>query len=68
MDGVNSGVKWTCPNIYQLVKILNNVQVDNILNAVFDKRLTKVSDLTVIQLREECLQRGLPNRGKKVPN
>ena len=68
VDGVNSAVKWTCPNIYQLEKILNNVKVDNILLDVFDKRMSKIEDLTVPQLREECLHRNLSNKGKKGKN
>ena len=66
MDGVNSGVKWTCPNIYQLVKILDTVHVDKILVSVFDKRLTKIEDLTVIQLRQECMRRHICSKGNKV--
>ena len=48
------------------MKILQNVRVENILLNVFDKRLTKVADLTVVQLKEECLNRNLSNKGKKV--
>ena len=49
IDGVNSGIKWNCPNIYQLMKILNNVDVKEILLSVFDKRMSKIHDLTVVQ-------------------
>ena len=63
---MNSGVKWTCPNIYQLVKILEKVEVDNILLEVFDKRMSKLLDLTVVQLKEECAQRNLSSKGRKV--
>ena len=66
LDGVNSSVKWSCPNIYQLMKILKKVQVENILLDVFDKRMSKIADLTVVQLRDECTSRNLCSKGRKV--
>ena len=51
-DGTNSGVKWSTPNIHDLMKILMKVKVDLILDNVVDKRLSKVENLSVVQLRE----------------
>ena len=66
IDGSNSGVKWTCPNIHDLMSILEKVKVDLILENVFDKCLTKLENLSVLQLREECAILNLNNKGKKV--
>ena len=66
IDGTNSGVKWSCPNIHDLMTILDKVQVDLILENVFDKRLSKLEQLSVLQLREECQQNNLDRCGNKV--
>ena len=65
-DGSKSGVKWTCPNIHDLVRILDKVKVDLILENVFDKRLTNLEKLTVTQLREECFSHNLDKKGTKI--
>ena len=66
IDGTNSGVKWTCPNIHDLVTILDKLQIELILDNVFDKRLSKLEAISVVQLREECQQRNLNKSGSKV--
>ena len=66
IDGSNSGLKWSCPNIHDLMNILKHIKVDMILDTVVDKRLSCLKDLTVVQLREECIQRDLDKSGKKV--
>ena len=65
-DGTSAGVKWNCPNIHDLMRILEKVKVDLILDNVFDKRLSKVEDLSVTQLCDECGQLNLERKGKKV--
>ena len=65
-DGSHSGVKWKCPNIHDLVNILEKLKLDLILENVIDKRLTKLDNLSVTQLREECACRNLEKKGKKV--
>ena len=65
-DGSSSGVKWSAPNIHDLMKILNKIKVDLILDNVLDKRLTKIEKLPVVQLREECVGLNLHKTGKKV--
>ena len=65
-DGTNSGVKWSTPNIHDLMKILMKVKVDLILDNVVDKKLSKVENLSVVQLREECGLLNLDKKGKKV--
>ena len=59
-------MKWRCPNIHDLVNILKKLELDLILDTVFDKRLSKLEDLCVIQLREECECLNLDKRGRKV--
>ena len=66
IDGTNSGVKWSCPNIHDLMTILDKIQVDLILENVFDKRLSKLENLSVVQLREECQLKNLERKGNKV--
>ena len=66
LDGSNSGVKWTCPNIHDLMNILEKVKVDLILDTVFNKRLSKLEDLSVVQLREECAILNIDKKGKRV--
>ena len=65
-DGLNSVVKWSTPNIHDLMKILMKIKVDVILDNVVDKRMTKVENLPVIQLRDECEKLDLEKSGKKV--
>ena len=65
-DGSQSSVKWTCPNIHDLADILAKVEVDRILDNVCDKRLTNISQLPVVQLRDECAKLNLSKLGKKV--
>ena len=65
-DGSNSSVKWSCPNIHDLMTILQNIKVELILDNVIDKRLAKLEELSVVQLREECTIRNMSKNGKKV--
>ena len=65
-DGSKSSVKWTCPNIHDLTTILEKVEVDKILDNVCDKRLSDVSQLPVVQLRDECAKLNLSKIGRKV--
>ena len=55
MDGSNSAVKWSCPNIHDVTNIFDKIQVDEILDPVVDKRLSNIEDLTVLQLRRNAL-------------
>ena len=66
IDGSNSGVKWSCPNIHDLMTILDKIQIDLILENVFDKRLSKLEKLSVVQLCDECQSRNLDKNGSKV--
>ena len=63
IDGTQSSVKWTCPNIHDLINILERIKIANIVDEEFDKRLTRIQDLTVVQLREECALRNLSTKG-----
>ena len=53
-------------NIHDLKNILDRVELDNILSNLCDKRLSAIKELTVVQLREECLNMNLCKKGKKV--
>ena len=66
IDGSTNGVKWSCPNIHDLMHILECIKIDKILDRVFDKRLSKLDKLCVTQLREECEMLNLEKKGKKV--
>ena len=66
IDGSNSGVKWSCPNIHDLMTILEKIPVDNILENVFDKRLSSLDKLSIVQLREECQNNNLQTTGSKM--
>ena len=68
LDGSHTGVKWRCPNIHDLVNILKKIRIELILDNVFDKRMTKLEDLSFVQLREECDCLNLDKKGKKVHN
>ena len=65
-DGKQSAVKWTCPHIHDLTNILYKIKVDEIMENSFDKRLSNIADLTVVQLREECAMLNLKKTGNKV--
>ena len=65
-DGTHSSVKWSCPNIHDLKNILDKVNLDNILESVCDKRLSSLSDLPLIQLKDECDKLKISKKGKKV--
>ena len=62
-DGTHSAVKWNC---HDLKNILDNVDVEKILENVCDKRLSCLSELQVVQLRDECEKLNLCKTGKKV--
>ena len=49
-----------------MVNILEKIKVDLILDNVFDKRLSKLEDISVVQLREECAILNLDKKGKKA--
>ena len=66
VDGSTSSVKWMCPNIHDLKNILEKVEVDKILETVCDKHLTTLSEIPVIQLRDECEKLNLSKKGLKV--
>ena len=65
-DGSNSSVKWSAPNIHDLMNIFKKIEVDKILDPVFDKQLSLPEELSVVQLREECASLNLSRKGIKV--
>ena len=52
--------------IHDLMNILKNIKVDLILDNVFDKHLSKLEDLSMVQLKDECTSRNLYKTGRKV--
>ena len=48
------------------MSILEKVQVDLILDNVFDKRLSPIDKLSIQQLREECVANNLEKTGSKI--
>ena len=50
----DSAVKWSCPNIHDLINILDRIKLQNILDEECDRRLSDIHHLNVVQLREEC--------------
>ena len=59
-------MKWSCPNIHDLMTILEKLKLELILDTVFDKRLSTLEKLSVAQLREECQVKNLDRSGNKV--
>ena len=59
-------MKWNCPNIHDLKAILDTVEIDKIIGNICDKRLSPLSDLQVVQLRDECEKLNISKKGKKV--
>ena len=59
-------MKWSSPNIHDLITILEKIKLDEILENVFDKRLSPLEKLSVLQLREECLFNNLDKSGTKA--
>ena len=60
--------RWTSLNIQDLDKILNKLQIGNILEETYDRRLSPIDHLSCKQLKFECQSNGLPTNGKKVIN
>ncbi|XP_052075780.1 uncharacterized protein LOC127713848 [Mytilus californianus] len=58
--------KWSQPSGDELRKIIKYSQLHNVLDNTKDKHLISVESLSVNQLRNELVQRGLNNKGKKV--
>ena len=48
------------------MNILKKIEIDKILDPVFDKRLSLPEELSVVQLREECASLNLSRKGIKV--
>ena len=49
-----------------MYNILEDLNIDQILDPIIDKRKTDISQLSVNQLKHECNIRNLNDRGKKV--
>ena len=66
-DG-NDKVKWKSLPIYHLKTVYRKLQLADILDGEIDVRNTPVEELSVVQLRAECVERGLSDKGIKVKN
>ena len=64
-DG-NDKVKWKSLPIYHLKSVYRNLKLADILDGEIDVRKTPVEELSVVQLRAECIERGLSDKGIKV--
>ena len=64
---IDSGKRrWTSLNIYELDKVLKDLQIENVLLEEYDRTLSPVDKLSMIQLKDICSSNGLPTDGKKV--
>ena len=64
-DG-NDKVKWKSLTIYHLKMVYRRMKLVEVLDDTIDVRFTPVEELSVIQLRSECLERGLSDQGLKA--
>ena len=58
--------RWTSLNIHELDRVLQFLDLEQILLDVYDRRLSPIDKLQMNQLREECANRSLPTDGRKV--
>ena len=58
--------KWCSLSINEIEYIFKKLDVRQVLDTEFDARKTRLEELGVAQLHDECRDRGLDNRGKKV--
>ena len=58
--------RWTSLNIYELDIVLECLQIENILFERYDRRLSPIDKLSMVQLKDVCNSHGLSTEGKKV--
>ena len=64
---IDSGKRrWTSLNIYELDRVLENLNIEETLFEEYDRRLSPIDKLSMVQLKDECRSHGLPQDGKKV--
>ena len=66
-DG-NDKVKWKSLPIYHLKTVHRKLKLADIMDDKIDVRNTPVEELSVVQLRAGCIERGLSDKGIKVTN
>ena len=59
-------MKWKSLTIYHLKTVYRNLKLSQVLDDVIDTRFTPIEEISVVQLRAECLERGLSDKGLKV--
>ena len=65
-DGKLGKLKWNTLNIHQMDTVLESFQISNVLMSEYDKRKTKIDNLTKKQIMEELHKLGISEKGKKA--
>ena len=65
IDGKVGKLKWNTLNIHQLDTVLESFKISNVLNSEYDRRKTKIDNLTKQQLLDELKNLGINEKGKK---
>ena len=50
----NTRLRWSSLNIHQLDTVIAQFRIDHVLDSVYDKRLTRIENLSKKQLVDEC--------------
>ena len=65
-DGKLGKLRWSNLYIHQLDIVLHSFVIADVLDSEYDKRKTKIDNLTKKQMIEECDKLQIDNTGKKV--
>ena len=65
IDGKVGKLKWNTLNIHQLDTVLESFKISNVLNSEYDRRKTKIDNLTKQQILDELKNLGINEKGKK---
>ena len=61
----NSRLRWSTLNVHQLDTVIERFRIENVLEALYDRRLTRIENLSKTQLVEECKKASLKHTGLK---
>ena len=65
-DGKLGKFRWTSLYVYQLDTVLESFQISNVLDSVYDRRMTKIDNLPKNQMIDKCKSLGINHYGNKV--
>ena len=61
----HSRLRWSALNVHQLDTVIERFRIDNVLESVYDNRLSRIENLGKAQLIEECKKCGVKFSGVK---